>query len=603
MKQISKRKLYKKPSAAIVASVIAVGFGIAAFFGNPQKVSAASFSLGPAGGTFTVGSTFDVSVYLDTEKENINTIRTLLAFPPDKLQLVPKGAGQSVISVYSSPPRFDNTAGIVDLQGGIPGGLNVSNGLVISLTFRVKAVGSALLRFRDETKVLANDGLGTNVLKNTQNGVYQLVLPPPAGPLVASVTHPDQAKWYSNTNAQLAWAGEEAGIEGYSYIINDIPADIPDDISEGDRTIVTYRNLSDGVHYFHLKALRRDNWGGVTHFALNIDANPPAEFPVKVIPEARTTRRQPILEFATTDGHSGLDHYELKVVPLSPLVQAANNSQPLFIEIISPYVMPELQIGNYDLILHAYDKSGNYREVTQRLSIVPVMFKIISGQGIEVRGLAVIPWIWFWPIATILLLLLVFTAWRLQRWHLEVEKKKTIKELPTTLREKLDELQEYRSRYGKLAALVLAVSIGLIALSGGTIQASELNPPFLTTVSKNITNEDIFYVGGKTDASGAEVVIYLQNLQTGETSSYSVTADQRGEWFYRHTTFLASGNYLLWLQSRLGDLQSPPSPQIQMSVMATAIQLGASRVSLELVYLILVILLALLVLGLGFYIF
>lgn len=281
-----------------------------------HQVEAASLKLGPSAGTLTVGSTFDVSVFLDTESETVNALDVALSFPPDKLQIVSPTTGQSIISVWTSQPRFNNLAGTVNLRGGLPGGIKVSNGLVTTLTFRVRSVGQAVVRFLDDSRVLLHDGKGTDALRDTQSGIYNLILPPPQGPIVVSETHPDQARWYPNSSIILNWASDEAA-GGYSYVVNDEPVDIPDDISEGAKSSVVYRDLADGTKYFHIKALRGGVWGGTTHYALNIDTTPPAEFEVKIIPGPRTSRAQPIIQFLTTDVLSGLDHYELKIVPLS----------------------------------------------------------------------------------------------------------------------------------------------------------------------------------------------------------------------------------------------------------------------------------------------
>lgn len=571
-----------------------------------QSAQAASLTINPASGTFSVGSTFDIAVFLDTQGTSINTIQASLSFPPDKLQLVPRTAERSIITVYTSPPQFDNQKGLIDLQGGIPGGINVSNGRVIVWTFRVKSVGAALVRFSDASKVLANDGLGTDVLQNVQNAVYELVLPPPGGPIVVSQTHPDQAKWYSNSTALLTWAGDEPGVEGYSHILNNIPIDIPDDISEGLRTTVTYKNLGDGTQYFHIKSQRRGSWGGVTHFALNIDTFPPAKFPIEVTPSARTTRRQPVIQFATSDSFSGLDHYELKIVPLNlGRAQAfAPIGQPLFMEVVSPYVSPELSLGTYDFIVRAYDKAGNFQEVAKRVKVVTALFKFITGKGVELKGQFVVPWLWFWIVAGFILGLLIYLAWRLKRWHDQVHQRRLRKEPPSHINEQLEELKKYRARYGKIAMLLLIFAATVLIHAPALAQRVEQSPPLISTVSKDISNEEIFYVGGKTDAANIEVIIYLQNLQSGETLSQTVTSDKNGDWFYRHNTFLTSGNYLLWAQSKIGEQVSPPTPQVQMTVKPTAIQFGASRISTEFLYLISVIVLFLIVAGLlGYIIF
>lgn len=293
-------------------------FAIFLFFGfSSPKSEAAVLTLSPPSGSFSVGSTFDVSLYLNTEGESVNVIETSLSFPADKLQLVAPSTGKSIISVWTAPPTFNNQTGRINLQGGIPGGIKVSNGLFTALTFRVKGVGSAILKFLDDTKVLLNDGLGTDALKQTQGAIYKLTLPPPAGPIVVSETHPDQSRWYANPTAIFAWAPEE-NAEGYSYMLSDDPVALPDNTSEGARTEIAYKNLSDGVHYFHIKSLRENAWGGVTNYALNIDTSPPAKFPIKISPSARTTSKQPIANFETTDSLSGIDFYEYKIISLEP---------------------------------------------------------------------------------------------------------------------------------------------------------------------------------------------------------------------------------------------------------------------------------------------
>src|SRR3989344_7779285 len=193
-----------------------VVFSFLFLFFNFSKVEAASLLLIPSTGTFEAGSTFDVSVFLDTEGEIINAVDVSLSFPPNKLQLVSPSAGQSVVGIWAVSPKFDNQIGSVNFQGGIPGGIKASRGLLTRLTFRVKALGTISVNFLDSSRVLLHDGKGTNVLNNKTNGVYSLVSPPPAGPIVSSSTHPDAAIWYSNKNINLTWI-EDSNPDGYSF--------------------------------------------------------------------------------------------------------------------------------------------------------------------------------------------------------------------------------------------------------------------------------------------------------------------------------------------------------------------------------------------------
>lgn len=559
----------------------------------------------PGGGTFTVGSTFDVSLFLNTEGESINTLATFLSFPSDKLQLVSPSAGKSIISLWTSPPKFNNASGLIELQGGIPGGINASKGLVTNLTFRVKSIGAGVLKFLDESKVLLNDGLGTDVLKQAQNGIYNFVLPPPAGPLVASETHPEQSQWYQNRTIILTWLHDNE-VDGYSYVLNNELIDIPDDISEGTRTTVAYKGMADGEYYFHIKALRNGRWGGVTHFAARIDSSPPAEFAVKVSPSSRTDNSRPVIDFITTDNLSGISHYELKVISLKKTTEANETDytkSPMFIEVERPFVFSQdLGLGTYDIVVRAHDNAGNYREETKRLAIVSPVFSVIGDRGISVKGIVVIPWFWFLFISAALLAFFGYLAWYLKKKHYSIESMRVKKQLPVQIRKQFEELKEYRKRYGNILVMVvfLGTLLSLFCCNGVFAQETELDPPVITAISRNISNEEIFYIGGQSEKNSA-IIIYLQNLKSGETLSWNVNSDEGGEWFYRHNSFLSSGNYILWVQAKALDQMSPPSPQVTMSVRDTALQFGSSRISYETLYLILVILLAIALLGLIIY--
>ncbi len=566
-------------------------FGLAAVVAcaaTPSVSRAAVLLLSPSAGSYYVGSTFDMDVLVDTEGESVNTMAFTISFPPDKLQVVSPSAGRSVVTVWTAPPRVDNAAGTIELQGGTPGGFTASRGLLTTLTFRVKSIGMALVRFRDPARVLLHDGRGTDVLKDTSNASLQLSLPPPAGPLVTSETHPNQTEWYRSRTVSFSWE-HDPDVESYSYSLNDQPTDVPDDISEGSKTGVTYRDIEDGIHYFHVRAFRNGQWGGTTNFAVRVDGSPPADFVVSVEPSDRTSNHEPVVRFLTTDEFSGVNHYELKIVALSreQAAEAASmsaRSAPLFVEVQSPYVPPPLEYGTYDVIVRAYDHAGNVRESTRRLSVVKPIFQVTGPRGVTFNGVFIVPWVWVWAILGVVLLVLALLGWWVRRAHRTIEVKKLERELPTTLRRQLSELEKYRAKYGKLAVILIMMSFSGVSMLGAQVEAAEgfsVDPPIISTVMRYPTNRDIFYAGGVVNAANAEVVVYLQNLDTGETRTTSVSPNERGEWFFQSPAFLVSGQYTLWAQTRTGELASPPSAQVSFMVERAALQIGSSRLSYE----------------------
>ena len=185
----------------------------------------------------------------------------------------------------------------------------------------------------------------------------------------------------------------------------------------------------------------------------------------------------------------------------------------------------------------------------------------------------------------------MFLARTARQWHDTHHFKVMAKELPPHLRHQLEELKHLRKRYGK--ALLMLMVVASVLFGGRAVSAQtaiEIAPPFITTISRDISDEEIFYAGGKVDVGGADVIIYLQNLRTGETESHSVIADNRGDWFYQHSGFLGGGDYLLWAQARFAGASSPPGPQVQLTVRQTALRFGASRLSYEALYLVLLLL-------------
>jgi len=572
---------------------------ILALFLLPYVSSASSLSLSPSSGTFSVGSTFDVVVLLDTKGKSINAMQVSLSFPADKLQVASPSTGKSIIDVWTVPPKYNNSAGTISFEGGIPGGIITSSGVITNITFRVRSTGEGIVKFKDESRVFLDDGFATDDLSQANNAFFSFRLPPPQGPIVVSETHPDQSRWYQNRNAVLSFGSESTGVEGFSYILNDVAITEPDNISEGIRQSVAYSDLDDGVYYFHIKSLRAGVWGGTTHFVIRVDATPPSEFSLDILPSKRTSSLSPVVQFSTTDQHSGLDYYEIKVEPLSRnALNAFEGEIPFFIEVTSPYIIPPITNGAYDVVVRAYDKAGNIQEISERLTITNFALSFIDGRGVKFGDFFVIPWFWFWILALIPLLIIAYLARRVYKWRRRLHEAHHNKELPHKVIKGFEKLNEYQSKYGAKAVAILFVLLSLFSFNAVSAQTRETAPPLINTVSRNISNKDIFYVGGKTNIGEGDVVLYVQNLETGETVSYNLVSNQDGEWFYRHNKFLPGGNYLLWVQSLVGETLSPPSPQERIQVEKTAIQFGSNRLSYEVIYLTLMIVLGVLFIGL-----
>jgi hypothetical protein len=413
-------------------NIIWLSFGFVLLFGvsfvQPARAAGASLYLSPASGTFFVGSTFDVSVFVNTGGEDVNAVEVNLKFDPTKLQVASPTAGKSFIEVWVAQPTYSNTKGTMSFMGGVPTpGINTSAGLVSTVTFRAISQGETSVLFLDSSKVLRNDPDGTNILTSIGRGVYTLLIPPPEGPKVFSPTHPDQNKWYKNNNPTFSWEKEEE-VTDFSFSLDHDPMGAPDSLSEGDYTSVSFADVDDGIWYFHVKAKKAEVWGGISHFSVQIDSSPPAVFTPTVEPSSRTIEKQPLISFITTDAFSGLDYYCLKHINMTP--GREEEAVGFFTEVSSPYRLPLLEIGKYLVVVRAYDKAGNWREGKVRIEILPEKL-LLTKKGIQFREIF-IPW-WILLLILLIIIILIFIYFARKRRRLIEDKKEKIGDIEKRL--------------------------------------------------------------------------------------------------------------------------------------------------------------------------
>ena len=106
----------------------------------------------------------EISVPLKlSSSETMNAAEFFFSFPTDLVEVV------SIDTIYSlwvtGSPKFDNITGTLSFEGGLPTpGFSGDNGLIATVVFRTKNAGSGEITIDTEkSRVLANDGLGTNI--------------------------------------------------------------------------------------------------------------------------------------------------------------------------------------------------------------------------------------------------------------------------------------------------------------------------------------------------------------------------------------------------------------------------------------------------------
>ncbi len=434
---------------AIALSLLSIGLPASAAAGS------ASLSLSPNQGAFDVGSTFEVSVFLNTGGNSVNAVDVSLKFTPDTLQVVSPTGGTSFVAVWVSQPTYSNTDGTIEFSGGLPSpGINTSAGKVSTITFRAKAPGAASVEILPSSKVLLNDGKGTNVLSSVDRATYTLALPAPGGPTVFSPTHPDQNAWYRTNDVTFSWKPQD-GVTGYSWWFDEDPSGYADDKVDGTGTSTSYSNVASGIWFFHIKAQTGSVWGAPSSYAVRIDNTPPAAFTPTVDPEGSRPGDRRVVTFTTTDQHSGIDHYEVEILNLD----ARTNATPFFTEQASPWLTPALGVGHYRLVVRAYDQAGNWQDGTVTIENdqppSTVLAQRLYQDGVRVNQWF-IPW---WVVLAFVALLLVFALvalvlWRRQHRDVAEELKENIERARHRLETERQKVNQELQEEGQISDLL-----------------------------------------------------------------------------------------------------------------------------------------------------
>lgn len=133
--------------------------------GIPPTPKTASFVIPPKG-QYQLGEIFPMRIEIIGISTPINAVQTDLSFDPKKLQLVEISTVGSFANIFIQK-EINNEQGYARLTGGLPNpGFFADHGLFGTAYFRGLEPGIVTIQYLDSSLVLANDGRGTNILKN-----------------------------------------------------------------------------------------------------------------------------------------------------------------------------------------------------------------------------------------------------------------------------------------------------------------------------------------------------------------------------------------------------------------------------------------------------
>lgn len=143
-------------------------------FGFPLFSNAATLFIAPESKDVKIGDTFSVLVDVDSQGVAINAATADINFDNNLLSVQGVGFSNSIFTIWPEEPSYSNINGNIHFSGGIYSpGWTGSVGPILRITFKAKAVGQAKLTLMNAS-VLANDGIGTNILNNNYDSIINI---------------------------------------------------------------------------------------------------------------------------------------------------------------------------------------------------------------------------------------------------------------------------------------------------------------------------------------------------------------------------------------------------------------------------------------------
>lgn len=304
-----------------------------------------------------------IAIKVSTGGEAVNAVEAVVHYDPEAVQVL------DIITTNSFcrqdlflKKTIDNKNGAVEITCGLPSpGFSEPNGIVAELLVQSLKSGQLSLRFGDETQVLANDGLGTNVLRLAIDGSYNVLDYTDQQNIgvpftVFSYSHSNSERWYKMRNVHFSWYGIKGAT--YRYALNDIPDFIP-----GKENITSENSLSfdvdeDGVYYFHLLPEKNGDIGNIIHYKIMIDSTAPLSPAI----QASHTKIEPgemvRFDFTGEDELSGIQKgFYVKF------------DEGIFLPVAPPLYIPFLSSGRHSVIVRVFDKAGNFNDAEAEIEV------------------------------------------------------------------------------------------------------------------------------------------------------------------------------------------------------------------------------------------
>lgn len=360
---------------------------------------AATLYMMPKSGELKVGQIFTLEIKVNTDVNSFNAAQATVNFPANLLEVksIDSSPSASIFNFWLEGPVFSNADGKVRFIGGTANGISGKAISVLKINFIAKTSGEAPVTFSDAA-VTAADGNGTNILSSMEVASFKIspeaiapmaviqapiitVAPKPTlitrpavvavklpiRPSVSVPFYPDEASWYNTESDFLAKWGLPTDVSWVNAVLDKNSAYSGKDSEGLFEGKVFSAIIKDGIWYLHVRFRNSAGWGPVADYRIAVDTSPPYAFKIDSLGGFRTDNPNPVFRFATSDGLSGMDHYEIRIDNGDVIANKAGE-----------FKLPLQSPGKHRILIRAFDKAGNSIEDNAELEILPIESPVIT---------------------------------------------------------------------------------------------------------------------------------------------------------------------------------------------------------------------------------
>ncbi len=333
----------------------------------PFTIYNSTLNLDPEYGIFNLGFDQRLTIVVNTGGEEINVAQIALKFNPEDIAISALEIASSTCP-YVVENKVDQMLGTISIVCGIDNSIQKNKIISIAdVVVRPLRLGSVSLSFDPiETKIFANDGLGTNVLRMSQDSSYRVidfdflqsdVLSDEDGGqkfMVFSPSHNNESRWYNSQNADFYF---RSNLEpNYRYSFDMIPDTVPNDDHIIGANKISLPVPGDGIYYFHLQ---HTSGGQVFHYKIKSDRTAPTVTSMLLSQDKIFAGDVVRFSFSADDTASGVQY--------NYYVDLGGH---LFLPVGKDMFVPFIDKGNQAVTLRVYDNAGNYTESSKTVHVL-----------------------------------------------------------------------------------------------------------------------------------------------------------------------------------------------------------------------------------------